>query len=132
MRGGESDSLLERALESAYGREAEARVVLDADERSGLSAAGFASRHGLAPARLQRWQRRLGGRDGSSGGADGALAFLPVRLRESVGTGMQPSVAPQQHEAPVEIVVARYVVREGAGFEAEVRASVSITVTGAV
>lgn len=39
--------------------EADARSVLDALERSGLSAQAFASRAGLELQRLQRWRRRL-------------------------------------------------------------------------
>jgi hypothetical protein len=42
-------------------KEAEARAVLDALARSGLSARAFARREGLKEERLLRWRRRLSG-----------------------------------------------------------------------
>ena len=45
---------------------ADARLVLEAQARSGLSMRGFAEREGLDEQRLQRWSRRLAEVDASS------------------------------------------------------------------
>ncbi|HET9694657.1 MAG TPA: hypothetical protein VFP48_09730 [Steroidobacteraceae bacterium] len=69
-----------------YWREAEARQVIQAWERSGQDLSGFAARHGLKAARLARWASRLGkravGRRGriSAGAAPLKLRFHPVAL----------------------------------------------------
>ena len=39
---------------------AQARTVLEAQEKSGLPVTQFASRHGLCAERLYQWRRRLG------------------------------------------------------------------------
>jgi transposase len=72
---------------------ADARAVLAAYERSGLTLAAFARRHGLSPHRLYEWHRR--------GDARIAPRFFPVKL---VGPAIGPSV-----EVPngiLEIVIA--------------------------
>ena len=74
---------LERAAASSYWTEAEARVVLQAQESSGQSLTQFARQHGLTPQRLRWWKGRLG-----QPGA--ALTFLPVQV-----------AAPQPAQQPV-------------------------------
>ena len=53
-------SEIRRLAAQRYWREEQARVVLEACERSGQSMAAFARRHGIVRQRLERWARRLG------------------------------------------------------------------------
>lgn len=77
---------LAAAAGKRYWREAEARQVIQAWERSGQALSRFAARHGLKASRLARWARRLGkgavGRRGrvSAGAAPLKLRFHPVTL----------------------------------------------------
>lgn len=64
----------------------DARVVVEAHRRSGLSLAAFARRHGLSLQRLYDWRRRL----------DVAPRFLPVTVKATPailaptgGTGLE-------------------------------------------
>ena len=61
--------------------EIEARGVLEAWRKSGLTVEAFARGRGLVPQRLHWWKRKLG----FSGAADKgkALAVLPVRITET-------------------------------------------------
>jgi hypothetical protein len=61
--------------------EVEARSVLDALKRSGLSIEKFAQSRGLTSQRLYWWKKKLGIRADRSVGA--APALLPVRVTES-------------------------------------------------
>lgn len=51
----------------SYWTAAEAGAVLERIERSGLSAKGFAHKHGLGVERLYRWKRRLAQRPSGPG-----------------------------------------------------------------
>jgi hypothetical protein len=55
--------------------EVEARSVLGAWKKSGLSIERFARNRGLVPQRLYWWKKKLG--------VDRALALLPVRVTEA-------------------------------------------------
>jgi hypothetical protein len=55
--------------------EVEARSVLGAWKKSGLSIERFARSRGLVPQRLHWWKKKLG--------VDRALALLPVRVAEA-------------------------------------------------
>lgn len=59
--------------------EVEARGMLGAWQRSGLSIERFASQRGLTPQRLYWWKRKLG-ISKSSAAASNALSLLPVKL----------------------------------------------------
>ena len=61
--------------------EVEARSVLDALKRSGLSIEKFARSRGLVPQRLYWWKKKLGIRADASMSAPPTL--LPVRVTES-------------------------------------------------
>lgn len=63
-----------------YWREADARAVLRAWERSGEALTRFAATHGLKAGRLARWAKRLGRRETRRGGRSGAGA-VPLKLR---------------------------------------------------
>ncbi len=74
-----SETELTRTLRSSYWRADEARVVLDAWERSGQSLAAFARTHGIHRARLQRWKQRF--EDDERGiSRPAAPTFYPVAL----------------------------------------------------
>ncbi|WP_257460869.1 IS66 family insertion sequence element accessory protein TnpA [Archangium lipolyticum] len=103
------DATLEKAAASNYWSEAEAQVVLKAQEASGLSVAEFARRHGLGPQRLRWWKKRRAEE------ANPALAFIPVRVEA------EPSSQAQQAPsgASMEVVLARgRRVRVEPGFDA--------------
>jgi hypothetical protein len=61
--------------------EIEARGVLEAWKRSGLSLEKYARSRGLVPQRLHWWKQKLG--IGAAGDQSQALALLPVRVAES-------------------------------------------------
>lgn len=65
-----------RVARGRYWREADARMVVDAWERSGTSRAEFARSHRIDQRRLARWIRRL---NGAEQGAD----FHPVQVLRS-------------------------------------------------
>jgi hypothetical protein len=98
------EATLAQVVGRGYWRESDARVVLDALERSGLRLTEFARRHGVRPERLSRWRERLGG-DATDGAG---LVFLPVHVREE-------RAAPA---AALELVVGRYTVRVASEFDA--------------
>lgn len=104
-----ADAVLAKAAASSYWTEAEAQMVLEAYEASGLSVAEFARRHGLGPQRLRWWKKRRAEEAGS------ALSFVPVHVaappsrqaREALGT------------ASMEVVLTRgRRIRVEAGFDA--------------
>jgi hypothetical protein len=88
---------LAAAAGKGYWREAEARQVIQAWERSGQVLSRFAAKHGLKAARLARWASRLGKRAVgrrervSAGAAPLKLRFHPVELVGSP-SGLERSV----------------------------------------
>ena len=72
----------------AHGKwsEVEARGVLEAWRRSGLSLERYANQRGLVPQRLRWWKWKLE-REGASRGIDVAPALLPVRVTEPARRG---------------------------------------------
>ena len=62
-------------------RESDARVVIEALERSGQDLSRFAVMHGLVPQRVRRWAEKLGPRLGA------AVSFHPVRMIGAGGRG---------------------------------------------
>ncbi len=67
-----ADAELRRACDSAYWREDEARLVVDACAASGLTVKEFARRNGVVYQRLQRWMGRFK--------VESQPTFHPVRL----------------------------------------------------
>jgi len=61
--------------------EIEARGVLEAWKRSGLSVEKYARSRGLVPQRLHWWKQKLG--FGAAADESRALALLPVRVAET-------------------------------------------------
>lgn len=106
------DGAVERVVGLRYWRAADARVVVEAFERSGWTGAAFARRYGIRAERLRRWVRELE----EEGRNDGALRFHPVRV---VQRREEREESPPRRR-PIEIVTRRGArVRVPAGFRAE-------------
>jgi hypothetical protein len=84
--------------------EEDARVVLDAWQRSGQTIAAFARNQGVGAKRLARWARRL-----HAEGAQG-VEFYPVQV---------VSREPSQGKSTIELVRGAWRVRVAPGFAAE-------------
>jgi hypothetical protein len=96
------DRLVE-VFRKSYWREADARAVVEAWQRSGEPISSFARRHGLQPHRLCRWGSRLRGRVRP-------VRFHPVRIVGGEGGG---------HREAIEVVLVNgRRVRVPAGFAA--------------
>lgn len=84
-------------------RPAEARRLLLAFERSGLSLAEFGRRHDLSPNRLSWWRKRLGAAAAAATDtrpAPASVTFLPVRVEVPPRPAPSPVAA-----APIELVL---------------------------
>lgn len=96
-----------RLIRSPYWREADARVVVEAWQRSGESRSAFARRHGIDRRRLERWARRLE--------ASRPVRFHPVRLlRDGKGVESGGEVGAIELQ-----LTAGHRIRLPHGFEAE-------------
>lgn len=102
---------------SGYWREEDAAVVVIALAESGLSVAAFAREHGLSPARLHRWRKRLG-RPLESGSGKGVvpatgegspIQFHRVRVVPPSGS----SGSGESSELELRVGSRRIVVRRG-------------------
>ena len=76
----------------AHGKwtEVEARGVLDAWHRSGISLESFAKQRGIVPQRLRWWRYKLEGAGQTAAAAtttDAPPALMPVRLKASAARG---------------------------------------------
>ena len=100
--------------------EQEARELLIAWRKSGLSMERFCRERGFMPERLQRWKQKLDGGRRSAAMSTAPLAFLPVELSTAV------------HREPV-IVLLRsgHVIKVGRAFDEEALARV-VAVLGSV
>jgi transposase-like protein len=82
-RGLRPEEIMSALREKQRWSAADGRLALACVEESGLTIAGFASKHGLDPWRLYHWRACLsGGRRSRRGPAAGPQvpAFLPVRV----------------------------------------------------
>jgi hypothetical protein len=61
-------------------RDAQAKIVVDAWQQSGLSMRAFAAQHGIHHKRLERWSGRLRREARPIARAEPAVQFLPVEL----------------------------------------------------
>lgn len=87
----------------------QARVVLDAGKRSGLSLAAFARRHALDPRRLYWWRGQLPR-------AERPVAFEEVAL---LGAAVRPALQAGHATTGLELVLpSGHIVRLGAAFDA--------------
>lgn len=81
--------------------EKDARVVLEAARRSGLSLGSFAASAGIEPQRLYRWSRALGDREPTSE----AVRFEEVVVHRAADAGVEIALA------------SGHVIRVGASFD---------------
>lgn len=83
-------------------RPAEARRLLQAFDRSGLSLAEFERRHNLSPNRLSWWRKRLGiaASAPDTRPTPASVTFLPVRVAVPPRAVPAPTAA-----APIELVL---------------------------
>jgi transposase-like protein len=106
------EAALKRAAASSYWTEAEAQAVLEAYEKSGLSMAEFARRHGLGPQRLRWWKKRRAEEAGP------APSFVRVHVAEP--PSRRAREAPTPGLASMEVVLAKgRRIRVEPGFDAE-------------
>jgi transposase-like protein len=87
-------------LRSRSWSEADARVVLQALERSGQPVSEFARRHGLDTQRIYKWRSRLSGGSRVREEQAESLSFAPVVV---TGLGRAPAVVVRVGELEVEV-----------------------------
>ena len=93
--------------------EHEARGVLSAWHKSGLSLERFAKERGLVSQRIRMWRDRLEGKPTEAPASTDAMALLPVQ------------VAPQKRGEPVAVYLRNgQVIRVGRGFDEDAFARV--------
>jgi len=104
--------------------EHEARGVLSAWRKSGLSLERFATERGLVPQRIRWWRKKLEGKPASAPSTSGAsVALLPVKV--------SAASIPKRGE-PVAVYLRNgQVVRVGRGFDEEAFARVVAILEGA-
>ena len=91
--------------------EHEARGVLAAWRKSGLSVERFAEERGLVAQRIRWWRKKLEG-DGPPPAKAGAMALLPVSVAA-------PATAPKRGEPVAVYLRGGQVIRVGRGFDEE-------------
>jgi hypothetical protein len=103
--------------------EHEARGVLSAWRRSGLTLEKFARDRGLTPQRVRWWKAKLEGKTTALVRSESSLALLPVQVTES---------APSKRGEPVAVYLrSGHIVKIGRGFDEEAFARVLAVLEGA-
>src|SRR3954469_7839088 len=96
--------------------EHEARGVLSAWRKSGLTLERFARDRGLTPQRVRWWKAKLEGKATSLVRSESSLALLPVQVTDS---------APSKRGEPVAVYLrSGHIVKVGRGFDEEAFARV--------
>ena len=91
--------------------EHEARGVLSAWRKSGLTLERFAKERGLVAQRVRWWRNKLEGKSTAHATSQSALALLPVRVTEA---------APAKRGEPVAVYLrSGHIVKVGRGFDEE-------------
>ena len=104
--------------------EHEARAVLAAWRKSGLSVEKFAERQGLVPQRIYWWRKKLEPASKAVVTADAPLALLPVQVATTP--------APRQRGEPVMVMLrSGHVIKVGRGFDEEAFARAIAILEGA-
>lgn len=102
--------------------EHEARGVLSAWRKSGLSIERFAKERGLVPQRIRWWKSKLEGKSTALVRSESPLALLPVQVTES---------APAKRGEPVAVYLrSGHIVKVGRGFDEEAFARVVALLEG--
>jgi hypothetical protein len=103
--------------------EHEARSVLIAWRKSGLSIERFAKERGLVPQRIRWWKTKLEDKSTALVRSPSALALLPVQVTES---------APTKRGEPVAVYLRTgHIVKVGRGFDEEAFTRVVALLEGA-
>jgi hypothetical protein len=103
--------------------EHEARGVLSAWRKSGLTLERFARDRGLTPQRVRWWKAKLEGKTTALVRSESSLALLPVQVTES---------APSKRGEPVAVYLrSGHIVKVGRGFDEEAFARVVAVLEGA-
>lgn len=90
--------------------EHEARGVLSAWRKSGLSVERFAEQRGLVPQRIYWWRKKLEGPSKTAAAASTALALLPVQVKPQ----------PRPRGEPIAVFLrSGHVIKVGRGFDEE-------------
>ena len=96
--------------------EHEARGVLSAWRKNGLTLEKFARDRGLTPQRVRWWKAKLEGRATALVRSESSLALLPVQVKDS---------APPKRGEPVAVYLrSGHIVKVGRGFDEEAFARV--------
>lgn len=91
--------------------EHEARGVLSAWRKSGLSIERFGNERGIVPQRIRWWKAKLESKTTALVPSEAALALLPVRVTEAAQT---------KRGEPVAVYLrSRHIVKVGRGFDEE-------------
>jgi len=102
--------------------EHEARGILNAQRKSGLSLERFARERSLTPQRLRWWKAKLEGKTTALVRSESPLALLPVKVTES---------APPKRGEPVAVYLrSGHIVKIGRGFDEEAFARVVAILEG--
>jgi hypothetical protein len=102
--------------------EHEARGVLSAWRKSGLTLETFARDRGLTPQRVRWWKAKLEGKTTALVRSESSLALLRVQVTES---------APSKRGEPVAVYLrSGHIVKVGRGFDAEAFARVVAVLEG--
>jgi hypothetical protein len=102
--------------------EHEARSILIAWRKSGMSIERFAKERGLVPQRIRWWKAKLEGKNTALVRSESSLAFLPVQVTES---------APTKRGEPVAVYLRTgHIVKVGRGFDEEAFARVVALLEG--
>jgi hypothetical protein len=102
--------------------EHEARGVLNAQRKSGLSLERFARERGLTPQRLRFWKAKFDGKSTALVQSPAPLALLPVQVTEA---------APSKRGEPVAVYLrSGHIVKVGRGFDEEAFARVVAVLEG--
>jgi hypothetical protein len=98
--------------------EHEARAVIAAWRKSGLSVEKFAEHRGLVPQRIYWWRKKLEPPTKALVKADSALALLPVQVAKP------PAPARARGEPVMVMLRSGHVIKVGRGFDEEAFARV--------
>jgi transposase-like protein len=105
--------------------EHEARAVIAAWRRSGLSVEKFAEQRGLVPQRIYWWRKKLEQPTKALVKAESALALLPVQVSK-------PAAPSRARGEPVMVMLrSGHVIKVGRGFDEEAFARAMAILEGA-
>ena len=108
--------------------EHEARGILVAWRKSGLSIERFAKERGIVPQRIRWWKTKLEGSSTALVRSQSPLALLPVQVTEAAQV---TEVAPSKRGEPVVVYLrSGHIVKVGRGFDEEAFARVVAVLEG--